>query len=186
MFGVEVQAPGVTIGGTNGTSATICAGDCDLLSGNSTSEVVFEGDASGKVIGDTIGPDLTGTKVLRWLAAPCCVKRYGLVSVGPESKSVPQPGMVIVGGATSAPGMAPGNVIAGGALGVLMDGSAGVVAGNLIGLDRRGTASLEGRLTTGGSNFPYHYPPALPTSVYSGVLAEVDTVIGGGWQPRRT
>ena len=70
MFGVEVRAPGVTIGGTNGTSATTCAGDCDLLSGNSTSEVVFEGGGSGKVIGDTIGPDLTGTKVLRWLHTP--------------------------------------------------------------------------------------------------------------------
>ncbi len=58
-----------------------------------------------------------------------------------------------------------------------MFGSAGVVAGNLIGLDRRGTASLEGSLT--GSNFPTYQPPRLPTSVYSGILAGVDTVIGG-------
>ncbi len=76
MFGVEVQAPGVTIGGTNGTSATTCAGDCDLLSGNSTSEVVFEGGGSGKVIGDTIGPDPDWHEGAQM--APCPLLRHTL------------------------------------------------------------------------------------------------------------
>ncbi len=140
MFGVEVQAPGVTIGGTDGTSATTCAGDCDLLSGNSELEVVFDTGGSGKVIGDTVGPDLTGTKVLNW-------NYDGLVAVGPLDDSQ-HPGTVIIGGATSAPGVAPGNLIAGGSLGVLYSATAsgGVVAGNLIGLNRSGTASLEGSL----------------------------------------
>ena len=198
MIGVEVTAGGATIGGTDGTKPDMCAGDCDLVPGNSVSEILFAAGGSGSVQGDTIGPDLSGEKVLRFpRTRGLTVGTTGLFRSGPpffvaaraqEGCPAGPHGAVMIGGASSAPGLAPGNVIAGGSLGVMLASDA-VVAGNLIGLNRAGTRSLEGSILDGSSsNFPglilvsksplaHQALPIRPG--LSGVLDVAGDVIGG-------
>jgi hypothetical protein len=188
-FGIAVDAPGVTIGGTVGTKPDSCAGDCDLVSGNAVGEVWFRTGGSGTVTGDTIGPDLTGEKVLKWLDSFAAVVECGgssghfnglSVAGGNDHQNC---GSLIVGGATTAPGVAPGNVIAGGRKGVHFgeEASGDVVAGNLIGLDRTGTRSLEGQLKTPSDHFSKDVLSHTDLRHnYAGVSASASTVVVGG------
>ena len=129
QFGVYVDAPGATIGGTDGTDASTCAGDCVLVAGNSRVQIVLGERASGaKVQGDTIGTTLDGEHQLA-----------AAVEIEAEA-----PG-VTIGGPATVPGRAPGNVIGNARdYGILMGGSASgiAIAGNLIGVARSGSHGL--------------------------------------------
>jgi hypothetical protein len=148
-YGVYVDAPGATIGGTMGTSATGCTGDCDLLSGNSESQITGEGSNSGipfgelKVQGDWIGPNASGDAAL---SGP---DSDGVRLTASDDNAIPASDAVLVGGDTSRPGLAPGNVIVSdGGTAMYVSGLgtgggvAGTITGNLIGLNPSGQAAL--------------------------------------------
>jgi hypothetical protein len=138
-IGVFISGPGAIIGGTSGTSATSCTGDCDLISGNSYDQVWVESGGGDLVEGDTIGADLTGQHLLTY---------HGYTSTGIKITAA----HVTIGGPITAPGQAPGNVIGSSVVGLDFGGvnldrapadlQSEVVAGNLIGVTRSGKERL--------------------------------------------
>jgi CSLREA domain-containing protein len=136
--GALVGAPGVTIGGTSGTTSTACTGDCNLISGNDHggwhSGIVVISHGAATVLGDYIGTDVTGLHALP--------NYYGITDNG--SVNGEGPGQLTVGGATANPGTAPGNLISGNlGTAIVLAGAHDTVAGNLMGENRTGSSSLE-------------------------------------------
>ena len=141
--GIEVHASDATIGGTVGTSPSSCSGDCNLISGNGASShatgVFVDGGDSASIVGNFIGTDVTGEQPLGNV--------FG-IALNYQQASVNQQGSVnsahvVIGGPTSAPGVAPGNVISGNAEGIYDYAPEGdEVSGNLMGLDRAGSAAV--------------------------------------------
>ncbi|MDE3204867.1 MAG: PKD domain-containing protein [Acidobacteriota bacterium] len=136
-YGVYVQTPNVTIGGTGGTSLSSCTGDCNLLSGNddggtvsADSGVYIAAGGSANVVGNYIGTDVTGEHALG-------------NAVGVTDASTAGTNATTVGAPTSVTGAAPGNLISGNRQdGLVLDGI-DTVQGNLIGEDRSGSLSLQ-------------------------------------------
>ena len=168
-YGVYVQAPNVTVGGTNGTSLSSCTGDCNLLSGNDDgtgggedSGVYIAPGGSATVVGNYIGTDVTGEHAVG--------NAYGVydASTGGTTTSV-------IGGPTSVTGAAPGNLISGNRInGVEAFGGIDTVQGNLIGEDRSGSVSLQPAAALN--------PPSEPggSGVGIGVSAGSDSVVTVG------
>ena len=159
QFGVNVHGPGATIGGISGTSASACTGDCDLIAGNTKSQVYATTGASTvpfaglKVEGDWIGVDVTGGQAL--FSSPDAdgiVVDSALRPVAGESGTGDYPSDAapnMFGGDTSRPGLAPGNLIDAPHKAVRLvfnqygnSRYAATLSGNLIGLDPAGDAAV--------------------------------------------
>ena len=180
-YGVYVQAPNVTVGGTNGTSLSSCTGDCNLLSGNDDGTGVGSTDSgvyiapggSATVVGNYIGTDVTGEHALG--------NTYGVVdaSTGGTTTSV-------IGGPTPVTGAAPGNLISGNRIGGLSLGGIDTVQGNLIGEDRSGSVSLQPAAALNPPSEPGGSTVGIGVSAISGSVVTVGgtsqadrNVIGG-------
>ena len=153
--GVLVDGPDATVGGVDGTSASGCTGDCNLISGNSEGQVSGPSPAPAtgvpfaglRVEGDWIGVDSTGERSLFSSDAAA-----GVSLVMPDDLHGPMltaAEAVAIGGTTSRAGLAPGNLIDGRTAVliayVLTHNTvryAGTVSGNLIGLDATGTKAV--------------------------------------------
>jgi hypothetical protein len=178
-IGVLVDAPGVTIGGTNATSPSACAGDCNLISGNASGAsldigvLVCAHGGGAAIDGNWIGLDATGNGKLP--------NRFG-IDVDSNNRSCSsgfaedEPAGVTIGGSTARTGAAPGNVISSNGTGVILGtGRDARISGNLIGTNAAGSAGV--------------YDPANPSphgiATYAveiasgGGSATVSTVIGG-------
>jgi hypothetical protein len=129
-YGVYISVSGVTVGGTDGTSSSMCTGDCNLISGNVDSGVHIEPGGSATVQGDFIGTDLTGESALG-----------NGMGVDDEASGVSS--TTLIGGPTSHTGSAPGNVISGNLVDGLRLAGIDTVQGNLIGEDASGSRSLQ-------------------------------------------
>jgi hypothetical protein len=148
--GVAVTGPDATIGGTGGTSAFACTGDCNLISGDrnqilatTNGSVTFGGLT---VEGDWIGVDSTGEHAVSPDEAT-----FGVYLESESRSRMPDSDQITIGGKTSRPGLAPGNLIDASRVAVSVDGllsrrdGGGVaVSGNLIGLDSTGTKAVGG------------------------------------------
>ncbi len=143
-WGIDViGGRGTIIGGTAGTSPTACTGDCNLLAGNTTTQVWVQYRSDGiKVQGNWVGVDATGT-------APLPGSR-GISFENFDQSTVSQS---LIGGPTTRPGLAPGNIIAASDTGVFCYPNYHDVAtllrvqGNLVGLQPDGTHAIgEGRV----------------------------------------
>ncbi len=122
--GVEINAPGNTIGGT-------ISGARNVISGNAGPAVVLERfSATGNlVVGNYIGTDYTGTSA------------SGNVTDGIEIDA--SAGGNTIGGLTSTPGTGAGNLISGDDNGINDTGTGGdLIEGNQIGLQTGGLAAL--------------------------------------------
>jgi hypothetical protein len=192
-YGLYVDAPGATIGGTTGTSATSCTGDCNLLSGNTEAQVYGESKSGTdipygalKVQGDWIGADATGDAALPG--------SYGVKLGGNDKTFIPPSDAVIIGGDTPRPGVAPGNlIVSSGGRGVEVEGLAAMgqggigatISGNLIGLSPSGQAALgrgldgisaDGQIMIGGTE--KGDANVVSGFQYDGIFAENSQVIG--------
>jgi hypothetical protein len=188
-IGVFISGPGAIIGGTSGTSATSCTGDCDLIAGNATEQVWVDSGGGDLVEGDTIGADLTGQHLLTY---------RGHTSTGIKITAA----HVTIGGPITAPGQAPGNVIGSSVAGLDFGGTnldrapadlqSEVVAGNLIGVTRSGKEGLvSGDAGTGEVSSSsvkgcpcgiLYVPTSSATGPVIGGSAANDENVISGWQ----
>jgi len=127
-LGIQILGTRAQIGGTAGTSASSCSGDCNLISGN-FGGIVISGLGSGVISGNWIGTDLTGNAALS-----------NHTGIGIVTGSAT--GLIKIGGSTTRPGTSPGNLISGnGHEGIAVLSAGNVqIQGNIIGLNKAGTS----------------------------------------------
>ena len=156
QVGIALNAPHTTIGQSGGGNDTVCAGDCNVISGNSTADIqaVYTGasDAAvgSSIVGNVIGTDVTGTTLLGSSGRGIDVSPAHASSLS-VSGCGPWPGAPItIGGATAQAGTAPGNLIDEGQFGVAVrqcqNGNSTTQAvqadGNLLGANWSDTGAL--------------------------------------------
>jgi len=175
-----------SIGGSGGTSASACTGNCVLLSGNTRGGLFIGNGGFAGIGGNTIGADVTGE-----VAVP------NAVGVDVTNDAVGGYPVGLSGPPSSTPGVG-GNLISGNTLaqinisditlaqmqsgpsgvnGVILTGNGGdaTVSGDLIGVDRTGTKKLGGKygvlVDTRDDNLPVEIQANVISGLGTGVMA---------------
>jgi hypothetical protein len=142
-IGISLHAPDTIIGALAiadlvTTDATVCDGDCNVISGNASRGVsVYDLEQPtnanrSQIVGNVIGTNVTGT------AAVPNGEGVRIVDV----QGLPVADVIEIGGPTSRPGLAPGNLVSG-------NEDFGIVAGTRSGNEVAHVASIRGNLVGG-------------------------------------